>query len=68
MNSKQTIASENLVDRVVDNRSENSSKKVYINKLISRHNKERAKEKIETLIFVGLACVLVIVSGILVSF
>ena len=68
MNSKQTIASENLVDRVVDNRSENSSKKVYINKLISRHNKERAKEKIETLIFIGLACVLVIVSGILVSF
>ena len=68
MNSKQTIASENLVDRVVDNRSENSSKKVYINKLISRHNKERAKEKIETLIFIGLACFLVIVSGILVSF
>ena len=68
MNSKQAIAIENPVDKVVDNRFENSSKKVYINKLISRHNKERAKEKIETLIFVGLACVLVIVSGILVSF
>ena len=68
MNFKTAIASENRVDRVVDNRSKISSKKVYINKLISRHNKERAKEKIETLIFVGLACVLVIVSGILVSF
>jgi len=68
MNSKQAIVSENHADKVVDNRSENSSKKVYINKLISRHNKKRTKEKIETLIFVGLACVLVIVSGILVSF
>lgn len=68
MNFKEAIVSENHVDRVVDSRSKISSKKVYINKLISRHNKERAKEKIETLIFVGLACVLVIVSGILVSF
>ena len=67
MNSKQTIANENLVDRVVDNRSENSSKKVYINKLISRHNKQKTKEKIETLIFVSLACMLVVISGILVS-
>ena len=68
MNSKQAIVSENHADKVVVDRSENSSKKVYINKLISRHNKERTKEKIETLIFVGLACVLVIVSGIIVSF
>jgi len=68
MNFKAAIASENRVDRVVDNRSKISSKKVYIHKLISRHIKERAKEKVETLIFVGLACVLVIVSGILVSF
>jgi len=68
MNFKEAIVSENHVDKVVDSRSKISSKKVYINKLISRHNKERAKEKIETLIFVGLACVLVIVSGILVSF
>ena len=45
MNSKQTIASENLVDRVVDNRSENLSKKVYINKLISRHNTAVNKRK-----------------------
>ena len=68
MNPKQAIVSENHADKVEDNRSENFSKKVYINKLISRHNKERTKEKIETLVFVGLACVLVIVSGILVSF
>ena len=68
MNSKQAIVSENHADKVVVDRSENSSKKVYINKLISRHNKEKTKEKIETLIFVGFACALVIVSGILVSF
>ena len=43
------------------------SKKVYINKLISRHKKQKTKEKIETLIFVSLACMLVVISGILVS-
>ena len=68
MNSDQARASENSVDKVITDRPKVSSKKVYINKLISRHNKERAKEKIETLVFVGLACALVIVSGIVVSF
>ena len=67
MNSKQAIAIENPVDKVVDNRFENSSKKVYINKLISRHNKQKTKEKIETLIFVSLACALILVSGIIIS-
>ena len=68
MNPDQTITRENSINKVTTDRPQFSSKKVYINKLISRHNKERTKEKIETLIFVGLACVLVIVSGILVSF
>ena len=67
MNFKEAIVSENHVDRVVDNRSKISSKKVYINKLISRHNKQKTKERIETLIFVSLACTLVVISGILVS-
>ena len=68
MNSAKAIVQEKSVDQVITDRSEVSSKKVYINKLMTRHNQERAKEKIETLVFVGLACALVIVSGIVVSF
>ena len=67
MNSDQAIASENSVDKVITDRPKVSSKKVYINQLISRHNKQKTKEKIETLIFVSLACMLVVISGILVS-
>ena len=67
MNSDQVIASENSVDKMIIDRPKVSSKKVYINKLISRHNKQKTKEKIETLIFVSLACMLVVISGILVS-
>ena len=67
MNSDQAMVSENSVDKVITDRPKVSSKKVYINKLISRHNKEEAKEKIKTLIFVSLACTLVVISGILVS-
>ena len=68
MNSDQAIiANENSVDKVITDRPEVSSKKVYINKLISRHNKQKTKERIETLIFVSLACILVVISGILVS-
>ena len=67
MNSDQAIVSENSVDKVITDRPKVSSKKVYINKLISRHNKQKTKEKIETLIFVSLACMLVVISGILVS-
>ena len=67
MNSDQAMASENSVDKVITDRLKVSSKKVYINKLISRYNKQKAKEKIETLIFVSLACMLVVISGILVS-
>ena len=67
MNSDQAIASENSVDKVITDRLKVSSKKIYINKLISRHNKHQNKERIETLIFVSLACILVVISGILVS-
>ena len=67
MNSDQVIASENSVDKMIIDRPKVSSKKVYINKLISRHNKQKTKEKIETLIFVSLACMLVVISGILVA-
>ena len=44
-----------------------SSVRVNINDLIFKYKKEKAKEKIETFIFVGLACVLVVISGIIVS-
>jgi len=67
MNSDQAMASENSVDKVITNKIKASSKKVYINRLISRHNKQKTKERIETLIFVSLACILVVMSGILVS-
>ena len=67
MNFDQTMVSEKSFDKVITDRIKVSSKKVYINKLISRHKKQKAKEKIETLIFVSLACMLVVISGILVS-
>ena len=67
MNSDQAMVSENSVDKVITDRPKVSSKKVYINKLMSRHNKQKNKEKIETLIYVSLACMLLVISGILVS-
>ena len=67
MNSDQEMVSENSADKVITDRTKVSSKKVYINKLISRHNKQKTKERIETLIFVSLACMLVVISGILVT-
>ena len=67
MNFDQTMVSEKSFDKVITVRPKVSSKKVYINKLISRHNKQKTKERIETLIFVRLACMLVVISGILVS-
>ena len=67
MNSEQAIVIENSVDEGLIYRPKDSSKKVYINKLLSRHKKQKTKERIETLIFVCLACVLVVISGIIVS-
>ena len=68
MNSDQAMVSEVSDDNVIADRPKISSKKVYINKLIFRQKKQKMKERIETLIFVGLACMLVVISGILVSF
>ena len=68
MNSEHSIVIENSVDEGLNYRPKDSSEKVYINKLISRHKKQKTKERIETLIFVSLACILVVISGILVSF
>ena len=67
MNSDQAMVSENSVDKDLTGRPKDLSKKVYINKLMSRQKKQKNKERIETLIFVGLACMLVVISGILVS-
>ena len=67
MNSEESIVVENSAYEGLIYRPKDSSKKVYINKLLSRHKKQKAKERIETLIFVCLACVLVVISGIIVS-
>jgi hypothetical protein len=67
MNSEKSIANGNSVYEGQIYRPKYSSKKVYINKLLSRHKKQKTKERIETLIFVCLACVLVVISGIIVS-
>ena len=67
MNSEHSIVNENSIDEGLNYRPKDSSEKVYINKLLSRHKKQKTKERIETLIFVCLACVLVVISGIIVS-
>ena len=45
-----------------------SSKKVDINNLLSKVREEKNKEKKENLIFVGLICGVVAVTGIIASF
>ena len=67
MNSKQARVSENTIDHISVTRSKATSSRVNINTLITRYKKEKAKEKTDTYIFVGLACTLVVISGILVS-
>ena len=70
MNFKQATDSddsEDRVDHISPTKSKIPSERVNINALITRYKKEKAKEKTETFIFVGLACGLVIISGILVS-
>ena len=46
---------------------ETKSKSVNMRNLLNRYKKERAKERTETVIFVGLACALVIISGLIIS-
>ena len=67
MNLKQTKVSENTIDHISATKSRATSRRVNINTLITRYKKEKAKEKTETYIFVGLACTLVIISGIIVT-
>ena len=67
MTPKQPRVSENTIDHISVTRTKTTSKMVNINTLISRYKKEKAKEKTDTYIFVGLACTLVVISGILVS-
>ena len=67
MTPRQPRVSENTNDNISVIRTKTTSKRVNINTLISRYKKEKAKEKTETYIFVGLACTLVIISGIIVT-
>ena len=67
MNFNQSSESESTINRVGSVGSSKASPKLNIDKLISRYKKEKAKEKTETFIFVGLACALIVISGILVS-
>ena len=58
-----------MIENYIENKDPKSEKKtVNMNDLLTRYKKEKAKEKNETLIFVSLACALVAISGILVSF
>lgn len=46
---------------------EGKSKSVNMRNLLNRYKKERAKEKIETTIFVSLTLALLVISGIIIS-
>tara|TARA_B110000196_G_C20600120_1_gene410403 strand:- start:187 stop:396 length:210 start_codon:yes stop_codon:yes gene_type:complete len=49
------------------NKPEKSSGKVNMKNLIQRYKREKAKERAETYIFVGLACALIVISGLIIS-
>ena len=67
MNLNYVPNSTDDVDQSKEIERKSAPRSVNMDKLISRYKKERAKEKTETFIFVGLACALVVISGILVS-
>ena len=68
MKSQQTTTNKSSISMNQYSSAEASSeKRVNINNLISRYKKEKAKERKETIIFVGLACALILVSGIIIS-
>ena len=48
--------------------TDHSSKRVDINDLLSKVRQEKNKEKKENLIFLGLICGVVVVTGIIASF
>ena len=59
--TKRQIPNESFKSKV-------SPKTVNINELIARVKKERVKEKKESYVFIGLACGLLIITGIVASF
>ena len=68
MKLQQEITDKNSISMNRHSNAEASSeKRININNLISRYKKEKAREKTETIIFVGLACALILVSGIIIS-
>ena len=68
MKLQQEITDKNSISLNRDSNAEASSeKRININNLISRYKKEKSREKAETIIFVGLACALILVSGIIIS-
>ena len=68
MKLQQEITDKNSISMNRHSNAEASSeKRININNLISRYKKEKAKERAETIIFVGLACALILVSGIIIS-
>ena len=68
MKSQETTNRKNAMSMSQYNKVESMpEKRVNISHLISRYKKEKAKEKTETVIFVGLACALILVTGIIVS-
>ena len=68
MKLQQEITDKNSISMNRHSNAEASSeKRININNLISRYKKEKAKERTETIIFVSLACALILVSGIIIS-
>ena len=59
---KKAMLLNNFVKKI-----ENKSKNINMQNLLNRYNKERAKEKIETTIFVSLALALLVISGLIIS-
>ena len=60
----EEITAKNLNKTLIDH----SSKRVDINDLLSKVRQEKNKERKENLIFVGLICGVVAVTGIIASF
>ena len=67
MNFNQSSENGSTINKIGLSKLSKVSPNLNIDKLILRYRKEKAKEKTETLIFVGLACALVVISGIIVS-
>ena len=70
MNTKHIHLEKNSdieLNQFTETKSEVKPSRVNMNSLVTRFKKEKAKERKETIIFVSLACALVIISGVIVS-